>query len=1026
MFVDLVGSTALGARLDPEDLREVMAAFHGLVTGTVAQFEGFVARYMGDGVLVYFGYPQAHEDDPERAIRAGLTIGEGVRRLNTIAGPPGTLASRVGIASGLVVAGDLIGFGSSLESMVVGDTPNVAARLQAAAEPNTVVISEPTHRLAGDLFEYRELKLGILKGRPTPEGAWAVLGESVIDSRFEALRRGQVPLVDRTEELELVLRRWEQAKTGEGRVVLIYGESGIGKSRLVSALEKRVFGTELVLRFLCSPHHHDTPLYPIIRQIERGANFQRGDSPATKRDKLRRSLPADVSSNDLTLLADLLSIADPTADPPQPVAPQRRKEMTFTAILRLLEALARRSPILAVLEDVHWADPTTLDLLVLLVEAVERLPMLLIVTTRPGLYPAWSSRPTVTVQQLNGLDRRMSASLVKEVVCNQTLPKEVIERIVVHADGVPLFIEELTKTLLEGGIRKSQDLGLSSEPLLHEPIPTSLHASLMARLDRLPFGKEAAQTASVVGRDFSFEMLQVVSQLPTKRIERSLAELIHAGLIIARGQPPDATYTFKHALVQDAAYASLLRDRRRAIHQRVAEVLEEGSTSGETTHPQLIAWHFAEASLADRAVDYYLKAADQSTGRFALAEMVSHLRKGLHQLRYLPDSPDKLRREVVLQVALGRALIDHLGSGSEEVRTTFERARDVCLVLNDATQLIRAHDGLLNFHFTHSEPKEIIKYADELVKIAERAGNPQASHMARRSAGFAHLLAGRLLEARGEMQLFVDHYNVARDGPESALTTRDPKVSVCTMLGMCLTALGYPESGATMSLEGVRHAQTLNHVVSLILGLRRACVQRMMQRDPRGVLEFASRLLAVTTEYETFKGARDGIIFQGWARFQMERDVGLLAGMEDCLTHFDATKHWALLPFFMASTAELRGMAGDVAGAAKLLERAAELVGITGEQWSEAEITRLRARFNARNRDEAFALLYAGLEKARSQSAKLWELRTAISLAEMWRDRGDAAAAREALASTYRWFKEGLQMPDLVAARALLDRLAEL
>ncbi|HUA78430.1 MAG TPA: AAA family ATPase [Acetobacteraceae bacterium] len=1024
MFVDLIGSTSLGTRLDPEDLRDVIVAFHGLVAAVITQFSGFIARYMGDGVLVYFGYPHAHEDDPERAVRAGLAVVEGVRRLATVAGPAGTLGSRVGIASGLVVVGDLIGFGASLESAAVGDTPNLAARLQAAADPNTVVISEATHGLVGGLFEYQKLGLGVLKGRSAPERAWEVLGESATDNRFEALRRGQVPLVDRTEELDLLVRRWDQIKTGEGRVVMIAGEPGIGKSRLAMALEQKIpAGSFQRIRFTCSPHHRDTPLYPVIRHIERRADFQRGDAPAVKREKLRRTLPTASSPDDTRLLADLLSIPDPADKTPDSLSPQRRKEMTFAAILRQFEALASRTPILAVLEDMHWADPTTLGLLDLLVEHAERLPMLLIVTTRPGVAPGWSSRSNVTVQHLNGFDRRFSAALVKEVIFHQSLPKDVVDRIIAHADGVPLFIEELTKTVLDRDFHKDRDAGPTGDALLPDAVPTSLQASLMARLDRLSLGKEMAQTAAVIGRDFSFEILQALSQSPAPQIERALGELVEAGLVIARGRPPNATYTFKHALLQDAAYASLLRDRRRAIHRRVAEILEEGAAGMEARHPQVIAWHFSEAGLADRALAHYLQAAEQTTGRFALAEMTSHLRNALRELHKLPESAERTRRELSLLVSLGRALIDHLGSGSEEVRATFERAREVSLALDHPDQLVRVHDGLLNFHFTHSETERIILYADELVSVGQRAESRHALLMARRSAGFAHLLAGRLIEAREEMQRFLAMYDLARDGPESGLTTRDPKVSVCTILGICLTALGLPESGAAISLEGLRHAARIDHVVSLVLGLRRACVARMMQRDRQGVADLARELASVSTQYETFKGSRDGVIFQAWASFRPDGDASLLTRAQDCIAHFDTTRHWALLPFFMASIAELEGEAGDIAGAVKRLERAAELVNTTGERWCEAEILRLQARFCTTTPDERLDLLFASLEKAKAQCAKLWELRAAIDLATLWRGRGEQAAARDTLAPVYSWFSEGLETPDLIAARTLLSEL---
>ncbi len=543
MFIDLVGSTAIGERLDPEDLREVITAFHGSVRDLVAGSHGFIARYMGDGVLVYFGYPQADEADAERAIRTGLTIVENVARLDTAAGPSGTLSVRVGIDTGFVVVGDLIGSGSSLEAAVVGDTPNLAARLQTAAEPGTVVISDATRLLVGSLFEYRELVLSDLKGRRAAERAWVVLGESLIDSRYEALRRSQLLLVGRTEELELLRRRWEQAKTGEGRVVLLTGEPGIGKSRLVSALEQYAgVAPHLRLRFVCSPHHLDTPLYPIIRHIERAANLQRGDSPAAKWDKLASALPPSASSADKALLADLLSIPCPTPDLLQSVAPQRRKAMSFAVIVRQIDNLARQKPILATLEDIHWADPTTLELLDVLIETVQQLPVLLVITARPEVHPAWAARPHVTVQLLGGLDQRAAATLIKQVAGGQDLPREVIDRIIAHADSVPLFIEELTKTVLKRPLASKDDEHASPmESLSVDVVPTSLHSSLMARLDRLPVGKEIAQIGAVIGREFSFEMMQAPSPLPAKRLQQALTELAQAEIIIAHGHKTPLT-----------------------------------------------------------------------------------------------------------------------------------------------------------------------------------------------------------------------------------------------------------------------------------------------------------------------------------------------------------------------------------------------------------------------------------------------------------------------------------------------------
>ena len=1024
MFVDLVSSTMLGARLDPEDLPKVITTYQECIRSVVARLDGFVARYMGDGALIYFGFPQAHEDDAERAVLAGLAIVEAVSRLSTVAGSAGTLACRVGIATGPVVVGDVIGSGSSLESPVVGNTPNLAAGLIALAEPGMVVIAETTRRLTGGLFEYKVLGPARLKGGPTPIYAWAALAESPTDSRFEALRSGKLPLVGRKEELDLLLRRWEQAKAGEGRVVVLIGEPGIGKSRLVAALEQGI-GQEsrARTRLVCSPNHQDSPLYPVIRQIERAAQFERGDASAAKLEKLLRLLEADVSPDpDVAIIADLLSLPLAPNDFPDIHKQPRGKVMALAAILRYFEKMSRRGPLLVIVEDLHWADPTTLDLMGLLVEQVATLPMLVVNTSRPETRPPWLARPHVTVQTLSGLHPRDAASLINSVAEGRIPRQEVVDRIIAHADGIPLFIEELTKTVLYTGIRLADDPANLADPLTPAIVPTTLQASLMARLDRLVAAKEVAQIGSVIGREFSFELLESVSTWPRNDLQEALGELVQAGLATTYGQPPHSTYAFKHALVQDAAYASLLRERRRSIHLRVAELLEEEVIRPESRLPEIIAWHFGEAEAADRSIDYYLKAAQRTNGRFALTERVSHLRKGLRQIEHLPDSTEKERRELALQVALYQSLVDEQGSGSEEVRSAVERARALGLKLGNTHELIRAHDGLFNYYFSHSQPETLLRYAAEMSDVGQRTENPQAFIMARKMSGFANLLLGRFETACEDMRLLVDTYSEVRDG-QAALAVRDPKMGACTVLGICLTALGYPDSGAAKSLEAVRYADSLNHAVSQIVALRRACVQHIMQRDTQTVLELSQRLLGLAAEFETFKGVRDGAIFNCWAQLQMRRDPALMERMRDCIEQFDTTQNWALLPFFMTATAEIVGMYGDTDGAVALLNRAAELVHSTGERWCESEIIRLQAQFSARDAEHARHLLTTSLNLARQQRAKLWELRTATSLANVWLEQGNRQAGCEVLAPVHAWFTEGLTTPDLVAARTLLDRL---
>jgi predicted ATPase len=466
----------------------------------------------------------------------------------------------------------------------------------------------------------------------------------------------------------------------------------------------------------------------------------------------------------------------------------------------------------------------------------------------------------------------------------------------------------------------------------------------------------------------------------------------------------------------------LLRERRRSIHLRVAELLEEEVLRPEGSLPEVIAWHFGEAGAADSSIDYYLKAAERTSGRFALTERVSHLRKGLRQIEHLPNSTEKERSELALQVTLYQSLVDEQGSGSEEVRSAVERARVLCLKLGNTQELIRAHDGLFNYYFSHSQPETLLRYADEMSDVGQRTENPQAFIMARKMSGFANLLLGRFETACEDMRLLVETYSEVRDG-QAALAVRDPKMGACTVLGICLTALGYPDSGAAKSLEAVRYADSLNHPVSQIVALRRACVQHIMQRDTQTVLELSERLLGLAAEFETFKGARDGSIFNCWAQLQMRRDPVLMERMRDCIEQFDATQYWALLPFFMTAAAEIMGTYGDPDGAVAMLNRAAELVQSTGERWCESEVIRLQAQFSARDAEDALRLLTTSLNLARQQGAKLWELRTATSLANVWLEQGNRQAGCEMLTPVLAWFTEGLTTPDLVAARALLDRL---
>ena len=675
MFCDLVGSTPLSTRFDPEDLREIVGAYHRCVADTVSRFAGFVAKYMGDGVLVYFGYPEAHEDDAERAVRAGLAVIDAVGGLATEERPN----VRLGIASDIVVVGDLLGEGSAQERGVVGETPNLAARLQVLAAPGTLVIAESSRRQIGGLFELEDLGRQPLAGFAEPQRAWRVIGDSGVLSRFEALRSDSTPLVGRDEELEMLLRRWQQAKDGDGRVVLVSGEPGIGKSRLIAELSRRIKSEPHArLRFFCSPHNKDSALHPFIVQLERTAGFARDDMVEAKLDKLRKLLaPGSRGDNEIELLAELLSLPNAAAD--LNLSPQRNREMLFEALLHQLADVARSRPALIVFEDAHWIDPTSRKLLDLTLAWVGGMPVLLVVTFRPEFQHAWSGQPHVAVLALNRLGERDGAAIVEAVTGAAGLSREIVDEIVERADGVPLFVEELTKAVLETDDRDNRVAAvLAASQLPDLAIPATLHASLIARLDRLgPIAKEVGQIGAVLGREFGYDLIERVAQRPAAELRAGLDRLGEAGLLFCRGIAPQSSYIFKHALVQDAAYGTLLRATRQEMHARVAEVLEQHFADRVERQPELLAHHLTAAIDTERAVDQWLKAGHFAAQRLAHLEAIRHFDRGLATLAALPEGPDRGGSEIELQLARGLCLFTTEGFGAAGALEIYSRAREL-------------------------------------------------------------------------------------------------------------------------------------------------------------------------------------------------------------------------------------------------------------------------------------------------------------------------------------------------------------
>ena len=913
MFCDLVGSTAL-SRLDPEDLGDVIGMYHKCITQAVTRFNGFVARYMGGSVLAYFGYPEAHEDDAEQAVRAGLAVVESVRRLDT----PDKLRVRVGIATGLVVVGDLIGSGGAQECSVVGETPNLAARLQTMAEPDTVVIAASTWRLAGGLFEYEDLGAVQAKGFAEPVRTWRVTGESATDNRFEAMHSAAAltPLVGREEEIELLLSRWHRAKSGDGQVVLLSGEPGIGKSRVTAAVQERIANEPHTrLHYFCTPHHQHSALHPVIAQLERAADFEREDSPDIKLGKLEALLaPTSPPGEDVALLAELLSI--PTADryPALDLTPERKKEKTFEALLRQLELLARRRPVLMVYEDVHWVDPTSREALSLTVEWARSWPILLLITLRPEFQPPWVGRAHITALPLNRLDRREGAALIQRVAGNAPLPSDVVEQIIERTDGVPLFVEELTKAVLEaGGSAVKAARSVSAAPLSALRVPPTLHASLMARLDRIgPIAKEVAQAAAVIGREFSYSLLVAAARRTDSELRAALDRLTGAELVFRRGTLPGATFLFKHALVQDAAYHTLLRSRRRELHARIARVLEEEPTTAAAAQPEILAYHCAKAGLTDKAISYWQKAGERSMARSAMVEAIAQIQEALDLLRDLPDAPDRQRTELELRLALGGALIATRGHAAEETGEAYARARHLCELLGDTANLLKALWGEFVHHHVRAETARSHRAAEELLRLAELQNDTAAMVAGHRAIGDSFLHLGHLGPARAHLERGLALYDPVQHRSLTLLFAENARVAMLSFLSLTLALLGFADQAGVRSREALAEARGLSHPISVAFALSVACRLYFVLQEPRGVRQLAEELISLTTEQRFAFFLAMGTTYRGWALVEAGDATTGMDALRSGIAGFRACGAEWILPFYLAQLATAHAKAGRV------------------------------------------------------------------------------------------------------------------
>lgn len=1024
MFCDLVGSTQLSQRLDPEELRRLIRNYQDACAGAVARYDGYVAQFLGDGVLVYFGYPKAHEGEAERAIRAGLDIIERVSELSI----EHKLQVRIGIDTGLVV----IGQGDVLdeqERTAIGDAPNVAARLQSLAESGMLVISNRTRQVAGGSFDYHDLGTRKLKGIDEALHTWRVKGEKAVETRFDAATGGKTAaMIGRDLELNIALQTWQRGLNGHLQVLLICGEPGIGKSRIVRAIREHITGQGcLAWQYQCSPFFVNTALYPTIANMERALGFERNESAESKLNKLEVFL-ADRFERpdvDINLIGRLFNLPVEARYAALAMSPQKQKDETIRALNDLAYAQAIRVPLLLLFEDVHWADPTTLEQLD---QAIKRtdMPAMLVLTYRPEFTPAWIGQPNVTRLTLARLDAEQTAQVATRVAGGRRLPNEIVEQIVDKTDGVPLFVEELTKAILETDMVKEENAKfVLTSPLTTLAIPATLHDSLMARLDRLAPTKEAAQIGACIGREFSYELLGLVSTQTKDQLDQAIEQLLVSELVYQRRRGKDTIYTFKHALVQDAAYESLLRTRRRELHAKIAHVIEERFPSVGEAEPEVLAHHYTEAGLKDEAIPLWFAAAAISFQRSALAETVDHAQRGLAIVLSNPESRERDALELNFQTLLGNVYTQLKGLTALETEVAFRRAAELCPSEPEPVKRIVALWGGWVVQEMSGKSNAALQSAREMERLAE--DDRQASLIAHTALMDSLYWVGRYNEAKVEYSLAMELYRKEVDVELMKTLSFDMQLVDLLYASHFFWMLGYPDKALSCKRQMDDWDQELN--IPFMTAFCKTWGARIFEL--RGDWnEFHAQVETAGRIAETYGFAwwnHHVSIWRGWLHCQdgnIKEGVRLLrAGMKGF--ELAGTEIWRplLQPMLVIALAS----AGRISEAEETIDDSIEAAEKSGWNCSLSELERIRGEimlsFDKRRETEAEKSFGKALDIAKTQHAKGWELRAAASYARLMKMQGRSDEARDLLKPSYDWFTEGFDTKDLKEAKALLEEL---
>jgi class 3 adenylate cyclase/tetratricopeptide (TPR) repeat protein len=1032
VFCDLVGSTALAKRLDPEEMRDLIVRYRLAAAGIVTGFGGTIAQYLGDGILAYFGYPAAHEDDAERAVRAGLDIIQAAGQLGGSMAPG--LSVRVGIATGLVVVGDQIGAAMTGEKSAVGDAPNVAARLQALAEPNSVVIAGSTRRLLGRLFDLVEINL---PGPENPGGlakAFRVLRPSAIESRFEALRgAAQSAFIGRGEEIDLLMRRWRQAERGEGKVVLLSGQPGIGKSRILNQMLNALKGARhFQWRYYCSSLHSQSALFPFIIWIERAAGIASTDTKAAKLAKIKSLLhPAfRQGEENIALFADLLSVADigPSGVPKDP---QQKKEATLRLLHNNMIAISdHAAPIVIIVEDAHWLDPTSAEILDRIINQISSRRVLLVMSARPEYQPSWIDHPEAAMISLTRFGKKDSEALIAAQAGGKALPIELRDQILAQADGIPLFIEELTRALLESGSPIEDRSGLETPSILPGiAVPISLQASLIARLDRLGDVKEIAQIGAAIGREFSHQLLQEVAGTAEPELVQGLAKLNAAGVIQKRGAPPDETYIFKHALIQDAAYQTLLKSRRRELHAAIASALAEKFPAAADSQPEIVAHHYAEAAMAREAVAYWLKAGKLAAAKSASQEAVAHLDRGLDLLKTLPRDEKRDHLEVSLERAKTPNIIALRSFKVLEIHQAYERERKQMTPDTPDVRRRLILSILVFGYFNFAQYQDAYETAEELLAAAQNSPDLILACTAHAACAISSNAMAQFAKALHHANEALVYYNAVEKRPNAWHYVWDFSVVANCAKGLASWHLGGAKDAETAFAEARRvaeasmHANTIGHACAF-----GGMIPAFFAQDYAALRSFAERC-------ETIGKSHDLPQWLAWATCMIPAAMtpaeatapSALHGYRQGLQMKASLRDRMYDSVFFAAGAVAYGHAGQIKEALDCIERGLRHSADTGERWADAELWRLAGDLHLRgdpaNAGQAEGAYRQAIAIAESHNALMLWLRCATSLAQLLQTRSQTAEAMAILKPIIMRFTPENDTADLRRAQRLVEEL---